>query len=68
MVEYDYCLRWRVPNAKSFKGEKLQENRTALAKKIDIMLVFSPLGYGVIIGFNWNRKRQDWSMGEVIYV
>ena len=37
---------------KSFKGEKFQENRTALAKKIDITLVFSPLGYGVIIGFN----------------
>ena len=34
----------------SFKGEKFQVNRTALAKEIDITLVFSPLGYGVITG------------------
>ena len=32
----------------SFKGEKLQVNGTILAKEIDITLVFSPLGYGVI--------------------
>ena len=50
MVENDYCLRRKVLNAKSFKGEKLQANRTALAKKIDITLVFSPLRYGVISG------------------
>ena len=32
MVEHDYCLRRKVLNAKSFKGENLQANRTALAK------------------------------------
>ena len=33
MVEHDYCLRWKVPKAKSFKSEKLQANRTALANR-----------------------------------
>ena len=50
MVEHDYYLRRKIINANSFKGEKLQVNRTALSKNIDIMLVFSPLGYGVILG------------------
>ena len=40
----------KVLSAKSFKGEKLQENRIVLDKKIDITLIFSPLGYGVITG------------------
>ena len=29
MVEHDYCLRWKFLNEKSFKGVKLQENRTS---------------------------------------
>ena len=29
-----------------------KKSEQALVKKIDIMLVFIPLGYGVIIGFN----------------
>ena len=33
MVEHDYCLRWKVPNAKSFKGEKLQAIRVSFGKK-----------------------------------
>ena len=49
MVEHDYCLRDN-PKCKFFKGEKLQVNRIALSKKIDITLVFSPLGHGVISG------------------
>ena len=32
MVEHEYCLRWKVLSAKSFKGEKLQVNRTARLK------------------------------------
>ena len=35
MVEHDYCMRWKVLNAKIFKGEKLQENRTSFGQKID---------------------------------
>ena len=50
MVEHEYCLRWKVLNEKSSKGEKLQVDRTALAGKIDITLAFSPYGYGVISG------------------
>ena len=68
MVEHDYCLRWKFLNAKSFKGVKLQENRTSFGQERYIIAGFSPLGYGVIIGFNWNIKRQEWSMGQVIYV
>ena len=48
MVEHDYFFEEKVLSAKSFKGEKLQVNRTTLSEKIDITLVFSPLGYGVI--------------------
>ena len=33
MVEHDYCLRWKVPNVKSFKGEKLQEIRVSFGQK-----------------------------------
>ena len=33
MVEHDYCLRWKVLSAKSFKGEKLQAGRIAMAKR-----------------------------------
>ena len=32
-VEHDYCLRWKVLNEKSFKGEKLQVNRTTRLKR-----------------------------------
>ena len=52
MVEHDYCLRLRVLNAKSFKDEKLQANRTSFGQKERQISGFSPLGYGVIIGFN----------------
>ena len=45
MIENDYYFEEKVPSAKSFKGEKLQVNRIAMAKKTDITLVFSPLGY-----------------------
>ena len=48
MVEHDYYFEEKVLCAKSFKGEKLQVNRKALSKKIDITLFFSPLDYGVI--------------------
>ena len=50
MIEHDYYFEEKVLSAKGFKGENLQVNRTTMAKKIDIMLVFSPLGYGVITG------------------
>ena len=50
MIEHDYYFEEKVLSAKSFKGEKLQVNRTSLSKNIDITLVFSPLGYGVISG------------------
>ena len=50
MVKHDYYLRWKVLKGKSFKGENLQVNRIALAKNIDMTLVFIPLGYGVITG------------------
>ena len=33
MVEHDYCLRWKVLSAKSFKGEKLQVNGTIKLKR-----------------------------------
>ena len=33
MVEHDYCLRWKVQNAKSFKGEKFLENRTSFGQE-----------------------------------
>ena len=33
MVERDYCLRWRVLNGKSFKGVKLQANRTSFGQE-----------------------------------
>ena len=33
MVEHDYCLRWKVLNGKSSKGEKLQANRTSFGQK-----------------------------------
>ena len=33
MVEHDYFLRWKVPKAKSFKGEKLQANRTSFGQE-----------------------------------
>ena len=32
MVEHDYCLRWKVLSGKSFKGEKLQANRTSFGQ------------------------------------
>ena len=50
MIDHDYYFEEKVLSAKSFKGEKLQVNRKKLAKEIDITLVFSPLGYGVITG------------------
>ena len=50
MIEHDYYFEEKVLSEKSFRGEKLQVDRTAMAKNIDITLVFSPLGYGVIIG------------------
>ena len=36
---------------KSFKGVKLQVNRTSFGQKDGCNAGFSPLGYGVIIGF-----------------
>ena len=33
MVEHDYYLRWKVLDAKSSKGEKLQANRTSFGQK-----------------------------------
>ena len=33
MVEHDYYLRWKVLNAKIFKGEKLQASRTSFGQK-----------------------------------
>ena len=48
MVEHEYYFEEKVLSVKSFKGEKLQVNGTIFAKEIDITLVFSPLGYGVI--------------------
>ena len=33
MVEHDYYLRWKVLNAKSFKGEKLQEIRVRFGQE-----------------------------------
>ena len=33
MVEHDYCLRWKVLKAKSFKGEKLQVMRVSFGQK-----------------------------------
>ena len=33
MVEHDYYLRWKVLNAKSFKGVKLQANRTSFGQE-----------------------------------
>ena len=50
------------------KVRSCKQIEQASARKIDITLVFSPLGYGVIIGSNWNNKRQGYSMGQVIYV
>ena len=35
MVEHEYCLRWKVINGKSSKGEKLQTKKQASAKKMD---------------------------------
>ena len=32
MVEHDYCLRWKVLNAKSFNGEKLQAIRVSFGR------------------------------------
>ena len=32
VVEHDYCLRWKVPNAKSLKGENLQAIRVSFGQ------------------------------------
>ena len=33
MIEHDYCFEEKVLNAKSFKGEKLQVNRTSFGQE-----------------------------------
>ena len=33
MVEHDYCSRWKVLSAKSFKGEKLKAIRVSFDQK-----------------------------------
>ena len=33
IVEHDYCLRWKVLNAESFKGEKLQAKRVSFGQE-----------------------------------
>ena len=33
MVEHNYYLSWKVPNAKSFKGEKLQAIRISFGQE-----------------------------------
>ena len=56
------------PKCKDFQRCEVASKWNKLWLGRQIIAGFSPLGYGVIIGFNWNSKRHEWSMGQVIYV
>ena len=51
-------VEWKVLNERVSKVWSCKQSVQDLAKNIDITPVFSPLGYGVIKGFNWPKTSR----------